>query len=110
MIRLDFCTPVFPSEYDFIAQAEEVIKAANKYHQNIHDECPPPYFPLDVGKFYGLVVEVSNLRAQLAEAREIIEVLAKRNDEFIFIVGGMATIDFNVLRNAAAYLKNYPKE
>jgi len=58
---------------------------------------------------YGLYSEVIALRSRLAEAEQALEPFAKRNGEFIFTVGGMATVDFSWLRAAAKYREKYAK-
>lgn len=63
MLRPDFCTPVFPNEYNCIAQFEQAVAEANKFHKRIHKECPPPYYPFDYGKLYGLVKYYADIRA-----------------------------------------------
>lgn len=65
LTRPDFCTPVFPDEYNYVAQFDEAIKAANKFHRKINKECPPPYYPIDMGKLYGLVMEIQKLKEEL---------------------------------------------
>ena len=63
MVRLDFCTVVMPDEYDFVAQFEQAMKDANKFHKRHHEECPSPYFAFDAGKVYGLVLELQRMNA-----------------------------------------------
>ena len=65
IILPEFCTVVSPDEYDYIAQYNEAVKAANKFHKKIQEECPPPYFPFDMGKICGLVQEVERLKKEL---------------------------------------------
>lgn len=79
-----FCTIVGVDEYDYIGQCNEAVNSANKFHGtiNINENCPPPYYPLDVGKFVGLVKEVQSLRAQLAEARRVIEPFANEAEHW----------------------------
>jgi len=111
MIRPNFCTVVMPDEYDYVAQCEASIKEANKFHGgfDIHEDCPPPYFPLDVGKFAGLVLEVQALKARLKEAEAFIptlleslidETCARHGVPREFIVENMESV-----RRAAAWLK-----
>jgi len=88
MERPNFCTTVFPYEYDYVSQFEEAVKSANKYHKTIHKECPPPYYPFDMGKLYGLVAtvqEVDALRARLAECERVAEALAGRVKGYVHL-------------------------
>ena len=74
-IRPMWSTTVDPSEYDIDGQMEDFVKAANKAK-----EC---YYGIDVGKLWGLYKsfksqtdELATLRAQLAEAREALELIS----------------------------------
>jgi hypothetical protein len=63
-----------PDEYDYFEQMDDAIKAANEFHASpkINEECPPPYYPIDMGKLYGLVKEVARLREIEAAARTLV--------------------------------------
>lgn len=69
LMRPGFCTIVMPYEYDYIKQFNESMKAANKFHHTmtVDPNCPPPYFPVDMGKVYGLLSHIAALESQLAE-------------------------------------------
>ena len=66
IINPDFCTTVLIDEYDYLEQFTESIKAANKFHKKMHEECPPPYYPLDMGKVRGLLVAIDDMKSALA--------------------------------------------
>lgn len=78
LTRPNFCTTVAPYEYDFVGQFDDAMKAANEFHAPlvVDKKCPPPYYPVDMGKVYGLVAEVVKLQAQLAEAVGALEYLS----------------------------------
>lgn len=65
MLRPNFCTTVSPDEYDCLAQFDEAVKEANKFHGSftIHEDCPPPYYTFDYGKLYGLVSYYADIKA-----------------------------------------------
>jgi len=73
MKRPNFCTPVFPNEYDYVTQFEDAVGEANRYHKKIHEECPPPYYPFDMGKLYGLVQTVRDNAAELATLEAVLD-------------------------------------
>jgi len=104
-----FCTTVSPTEYDYIEQFNQSIKAANKFHQKltIDENCPPPYFPLDVGKVHGLITHIAALEARLKEAEEVIKPFADEPimpefDDDLYKETQIQVIHF---RRAAAWLK-----
>lgn len=68
MERPDFCTVVSPDEYDWFEQFENAVKEANNYHKKIHNDCPPPYYPVDMGKVWGLVIELKKYKDAEAKA------------------------------------------
>lgn len=63
MLRPDFCTAVFPNEYDCVGGFEQAVKEANKFHKRIHEDLPPPYYTFDYGKLYGLVKYYADMKA-----------------------------------------------
>jgi hypothetical protein len=63
MLHPDFCTTVFPNEYDCIGGFEQAVKEANKFHNRIHEDLPPPYYTFDYGKLYGLVKYYADIKA-----------------------------------------------
>jgi hypothetical protein len=65
----DFCTTVGVDEYNYKEQFDAAMKGANQYHFTIHKECPPPYFPFDAGKVYGLLVEIERLKTLVEDLR-----------------------------------------
>jgi hypothetical protein len=66
-----------PDEYDYFGQMNDAIKAANIFHspRDINEDCPPPYYPIDMGKLYGLVKEVARLREIEAEKERMLDLL-----------------------------------
>ena len=78
-IRPMWSTTVHPSEYDIDEQMTEFVKAANKAKEH--------YYGIDVGKLWGLYTayksqqdELATLRAQLEEAKRVIEPFASESD------------------------------
>lgn len=63
LVRPEFCTSVMPDEYDFIGQFNEAMREANKFHSKmkIDENMPPPYYPIDMGKLYGLLYRLCEL-------------------------------------------------
>ena len=75
MRRIDFCTIVSPDEYNYKEQFEDAIDAANHFHKpmKINEDCPPPYYPFDTGKVYGLVLEVDKLQTEKTILRDVLK-------------------------------------
>ena len=65
--RPKFCTVVSPDEYDYIEQFKNSFEEANNFHKRIQNNPPAPFFAIDMGKVYGLLLKIDEQARQIAD-------------------------------------------
>lgn len=105
--RPNFCTTVGIDEYDYKGQFDDAFKGANQlYEKGIslpNEEIHPPYFPLDMGKVYGLLSEIDKQAAEIARLREALKEIQKGE-------GAYSTDQLEHAGNTIENMKNIARE